>query len=409
MTRALAATALAALALAGGTAAGGRATMLATLSRGVESDLVRVDPATLRVVGPRLALGRYDLPWARSPDGARLAVASGRVRGIRVVDLRGWRVVRDLPLRRTLVALAWPRADRLLVVVAGRCCPEPLRALAIDVETGRVVARVSLGRSARLGAVRTPDGLALLLGPPSGVGAARLVVFDASGRTRSARLEGIEAGAVTVRQRSPSSVPLTRYRTPGLAVDPAGRRALVAGSARLALVDLRTLAVRTAALRVRALADGGFSSGTFRRAVWLRGGLVAVTGSTDWVTGRGDRRRPHSAPAGLLLVDARTLAARRVDSSTRTVKLAGRLVLATGETGLTVYGLDGRRRYRALRGVQLGELPAAAGHAYLGAADSYKRHLVLVVDLRTGRVLGDVWVHGALTPLTDANARVCWC
>jgi hypothetical protein len=405
--RALAAAIFAALVVAGGTGAGGRTTVLATLSRGVESDLVRVDPATLRNLGPRLALGRHGQPWTRSPDGVRLAVAGGRT--VRIVDLRAWRIVRDVPLRGALVALAWPRGDRLVAVLAGRCCPQPLRVLAIDAGTGRVVARARLGRAPTLAAARTPDGLALLLGPPRGVGPARLAVVDASGRAHSARLDGIEAGAVTVRQRSPSAVPLTRYRTPGLAVDPAGRRALVAGDARLALVDLRTLTVRVAPLRVRTLADGGLSSGTYRRALWVRGDVVAVTGWTDRVRGKGAQRRVDSAPAGLLLVDARTLSARRVDSTTRTVTRAGRLLLATGEMGLTGYGLDGRRRYRALRGVPLGELPAAAGYAYYGAADSYKRHLVLILDLRSGRTSRDVWLRGALTPLTDANPRVCWC
>jgi hypothetical protein len=341
----LAAAIFAALVVAGGTGAAGPTTVLATLSRGVESDLVRVDPATLRTVDPRLALGRHGQLWTRSPDGARLGVGGGR--SIRIVDVRAWRLVRDLPLRGALVALSWPRADRLVAIVAGRCCPEPLRALAIDAATGRVVARAALGRSPRLAAVRTPEGLALLLGPPRGVGPARLVVVGASGRARSARLGGIEAGAVTVRQRSPSAVPLTRYRTPGLAVDPAGRRALVAGNATLALVDLRTFAVRFAPLRVRTLADGGLSSGTYRRALWLRGDLVAVTGWTDRVPGKGAQRRVDTAPRGLLLVDARTLTVRRLDAGTSNVVLAGGLLLATDGirgAGLTAYSLDGRRR-----------------------------------------------------------------
>lgn len=411
MTRALGAAALAALVAGVGARAGTSPATYATLARGVESELVRIDPATLRVDAARLPLGRHDMPWVRSPDRSRLAVGSGRVRSIRIVDLRAWRVLRDVRLSGSLLAVAWPQRSRLLAVVAGRCCPQRLRAIAFDAGTGRVAASRRLGAATFVTAARTPGGLVVLLGPPTGISAPRLVLLDVNGGVRSVRVDGLESGWRSLGNGSASAPPVSRYRTPGLAVDPAGRRALVAGGESLALVDLRTLTVRVRLLRTRSLADGGFSSGTYRRALWLRGELVAVTGRNDRVRGKATSRSQQTAPAGLLLVDTRTLAARRLDTTTTGVTTARGLLLATGDWGVTAYGRDGRRRYRALRGVTLGEpqLPVAGDYAYYGGADSYKRHLVLVLDLRSGRVVRDVWVPGALTPLTDANPRVCWC
>lgn len=403
MRGALAACALGALVLAGGTAGGGRKPAYATLSKGTTSELVRVDPATLRISGPRLPLWRHDLPWARSPDGSQLAFGSGRVRSIRLVDLRNWYVVRDVRLPNPLVALAWPRRDRLVAIVAGRCCPQALRALALDPASGRTIASSRVGRGSVLDGARTPVGLAVVLAPRTRIGLARLVTVDWRARVRSVGL-GIEAGWTTVGSAS-SGPPLSRFRTPGLAVDPAGRRALVAGGATLAAVDLRTLRVRAAPLRVRVLADGGVSSGTFRRAVWLAGDYVAVTGWTN----RAAQRSQTTIPAGLLRVDVRTLAVRRLDARTSSVIRARGLLLASGGRGLTVYDLDGRRRYRLLGNRWRGEVRVAGSYAYAGARDSYKRHPVQVLDLRSVRPAREVWVGALLVPLSDVTPTVCWC
>jgi hypothetical protein len=406
VTRAFAAAALAALVVAGGTVAGGPAPTYATLATGVESELVRIDPATLRVAYPGIPLGNHDLPWVRSPDRSLLAIGSGRVRSIRIVDLRRWRILRDVRPGGHLLALAWPEQGRLLAVLAGRCCPQRLRAVALDAGTGDVLESRRLGAATFVNAARTPNGLVLMLGPAAGISAPRLVVVDTRGGARSVRVDGLEAGWKNLAGDSP---PVARYRTPGLAVDPAGRRALVAGGESFALVDLRTLSVRVRRLQKRTLADGGFSSGTYRRALWLRGGLVAVTGRNDRVTGKGDSRTQHSTAAGLLLVDPRTLAARRVDSNTGNVTTARGLLLATGQSGVTAYTFDGRRRYRALSRAFVGELAIAGGYGYFGGTWSYKRHLVRVLDLRSGRVARAVWIRGALTPLSDATPRICWC
>lgn len=404
MRGALAACALAAFLVAGDTTAGGRPVGYAVLSKGGTSELVRVDPATLRISGPRLPLAHHQLPWSRSPEGSRVAVASASARSIRVVDLPGWFVVRDVRLRGNPAALAWPRHDRLLVVLWGRV----LRAVALDPETGRTTAAATLGRGSLLDAARTPAGLALLLAPLTGIGTARLVTVDAHARARSVRLDGIDAGWKTVQRASGTAPGLSRYSTPGLAIDHRGRRALVVSGSALAVVDLTTRAVRIAPMRIRRLADGGFSEGTYRRAAWLRGNVVAVTGRNDRVTGTGAGRRQATAAAGLLFVDVRTLAVRRVDARASTMTRAGDLLLATGSGGITGYDLAGRRRFRVLPRRWLPELPVVGRYAYVGGADTYKRHRVRVLDLRSGRTRA-VWVRGALTPLSDATPRICWC
>lgn len=404
MRGALAACAVAALLVAGDTVGGGHPPAYATVSTGATSELVRVDPANLRISGPRLPLGRHQLPWTRSPDSSRLAVASGSARSIRVVDLPGWFVVRDIRLPGHLVALAWPRHDRLLAVLWGRV----LRAVALDPGTGRTTAAATLGRGTVVDAARTPDGLALLLGPQTGIGTPSLVTVDARVRVRSVRMDGFEAGWRRLGSATGVETPLSRYSTPGLALDPGGRRALVASGSSLAIVDLRTRAVRVAPIRVRTLSDGGFSEGTYRRAVWLRRDVVAVTGWTDRLTGEGARRRQTTTAAGLLLVDGRTLSARKIDTRARSLTRAGDLLLATGSGGVTAFDLDGRRRYRVLPRRWLGELPVVGRYAYIGGSDTYKRHRVQVLELRTARTRA-VWVKGALTPLSDATPRICWC
>jgi hypothetical protein len=198
------------LGLASDTIAADRPLAYARLSKGVTSELVRVDPATLRISGRRLPLWRHDQPWVRSPDGSRLAVGSGRARSIRIVDLRGWYVVRDIVLPRHLVALAWPRPDRLVAVVAGRCCPQPLHALALEPTSGRTVASSRVWSGNVLAAALTQEGLALVLARQRGIGAARLATIDAAARVRVVRVDSVEAGWATDARPSRSGQPVSR-------------------------------------------------------------------------------------------------------------------------------------------------------------------------------------------------------
>jgi hypothetical protein len=288
-----------ALALVPGAQAKSQATVLAVLSTGVTAELVRVDPRTLRIEGRRLSLARHALPWTRSPDGSRVAI--GGARSIRLVDVRAWQRHRDVRLRGTLVALAWPEPRRLLAILAGRCCPQRLRAVVFDPATGKPT-------------VQRPDG--------------------------------------------------------------------------------------------------GFGSGSYRRAAWIARDLVAVAGWNDRVVGKGTRRRQESQPAGLLLIDVRTLTIRTVEPRATFFTRVGRLLLVPEGSrggGLSAYGFDGLRRFRSPRLTAVGELPSAGRFTYVGLSDQYRTHPVRVLDLTSGRVVRTVSVPGMLTLLTEAAPRVCRC
>jgi hypothetical protein len=402
--------AFAALLLVPGTQAGRPAPVLATLSSGVTADLVRLDPATLRIEGPRLPLWRHALPWTRLPDGSRLAI--GGARSIRLVDVRAWRRLRDVRFRGALVALAWPEPRRLLTILAGRCCPQRLRAVVFDPETGKPTVQRSLGRGSAYGAVGTPSGLVLLLAPPVGIGAPRVVTLDAAARGRTIAVRGVEAGWARVRRASPSGPSEQRYRTPGLAVDEDGARALVVGAGGFVLVDLRTGEGEWRPLHARTLAAGGFGSGSYRRAAWIAPDLVAVAGWDDRVLGEGTKRRQESRPAGLTLIDVRTLTVRTVEPRATFFSRAGGLLLVPEGSrggGLSAYRLDGRRRFRVPRVRAVGDLSSAGRFTYVGLSEQYRTHPVRVIDLSSGRVVRTVSVPGMLTLLTPATRRVCQC
>jgi hypothetical protein len=373
--------------------------LLGLLSRGRTSELVRVEPRSLRLLGPRVPVGLHDFPWSRSPDGARVVLGSGRARSIRFVDVRRLRGGRRLTVDGFVAALAWVAPRRVLVAAAGRCCPQPLRALVVDPERGIVRSR-AVARGGVLGAARSRRGLVLLLGAQGRIRPARLAVVGPQGGVRSVELPGVRAGS---RQLRPG---LAEYRTPGLAVDRAGNRAFVVGAspAVVAEVDLPTLRVAYHRPVERRLADGGNAIGAARRAVWLDGAL-ALTGHDD----RVENGKPTSEPAGLGLVDAGDWSSRTLDPDVRVAAQAGGLLVAWGaeDTALVAYARDGTERLRIARTPAAGGLQLAWPYAYRGADSAYRPHRADVVDLRSGRILR-AHVPGWLTLLGD-DERLCWC
>jgi len=329
-------------------------------------------------------------PWSFSPGSSRLALARNTefgFRSLRLVDVRRLSVLADLRFSGGPVGdLAWLGAGRLLAVQE-ICCSGRQRLLSIDVAGSRVTARRLLwGTVLRVDS--TPKELVLLLAPARGVGAAKLAVADPLGEVRLVGLTRVAAGvAHEVDARSPTA-------SPGLAVDPAGRRAYVVTPTLVAAVDLRTLAVSYHALGTRAsllgrvfawlepAAQAKEGVGRTRYASWLGGGLVAVAGS--------DFDRTVTRAAGLSLVDTRSWKARTIDREADGYVVAPGLVLATGPTtGLTAYGLDGRRRFRLFGGQRASVLSVYAGRAYVDILRSVGRpEQVRIVDLSSGRDLG---------------------
>jgi hypothetical protein len=422
MRRALAAGAvLAAVAVAPGAGAGERGHAYALVSKGVTATLVELDPATLRQTDARsLPVGRHDLPWARSPDGSQLLIGSGRTTSLVAVDLEHLRTLREIRLPGMPSGLAWPTARRALVVVPGRCCPSPLRLVALDPQSGRVVASRRLGTGSLMSAARVPAGLVLLIGGATRIEPSRIVVARADGRVREVVVRGIPAGYES--HPGPAGTPVSRNRRPGLAVDPSGRHAYLVGPHAAAVVDLRTGAIVYHALRERQLAaclDGcGLSEGSYRTVAWVLPGRLAISGYDDKLVGTGTNQTRLTTPVGLRLLSTRTWTMRRLDATTSSLSVAGGVLLGYGavwsaRTGVTTsgirgYGLDGRRRFVALRDRSVSAIPTFGNLAYVGLNDGYRSHAVRVIDLRRGRVVARPLVEGAVFLVGDTPS-VCWC
>ena len=356
--------------------------------------LAALDPKTLAPVGTaRVAIGsggRYGgeacwatPPWTREQGGSLLAFARNdefTARSLVIVNPDQLAVTEQIPLFGAPVgALAWLAPGRLLAVQEV-CCNEIQRLLVVDVASGKVLSRRSLGGTVvRVG--RTSNALVLLLSPALRIGTARLAVVAAGGAIRFATLRAIDAGT----KQLGAGYDVARQQ-PGLAVDQASRRVFVVGRTSVAEVDLRTLAVSSHVLRQPAVAAKE-THGSSRTAGWLGGSMLAISGEDDGPGG------VH--PAGLRLVDTRTWSARDIDSSATGFTVAEGLILATGSssapTGLAVYDRTGTLRFRLFAGMQAwGIVADGAGRAYVGLSTAGGADRpTQIVDLASGRVVGE--------------------
>jgi len=336
--------------------------------------LAPLDPVSLRPTGPRLRLGEYHRNWSFSPDRTRLALGKGGPsetcgRGICIVDADTMTIAGEVEAPTSVVAVDWPRPRRIVGVLSfgGVFVADPV--------TGAIVQRRELPFPAyESRSARTPEGFAVLMNSRP----ARLVVTDAEGRVRIARLHGIRAGA-------------------GMAVDRHGRRAFVfAAGSHAVEVDLRTMRMRRhrVGLPRRAPVPGRVTTSS-RDALWLGRGLVAVFGE-DRVGGRvGALRKTRSFAAGVRVVNTETWTTRTVDRQAGSARLvAGRLLLHTSAldasasrgVGLRIYTRDGRRLIRHLLGNRALEVETARGRAYAYPLRGRSRSLY-VVRGRSGELI----------------------
>jgi hypothetical protein len=231
-----------------------------------------------------------------------------------------------------------------------------------------VVWRRTLGGSLQAGE-RFRRGFVLVLGPPGhSIGPSRLVRVGPHGGVRSAQLPDIISGNEPARR-------VTKSWNPGLAIDRAGGRAFVVqAEAPIAEVDLATMQAGSHSLEPGARAADAVAGPT-RQALWLGGGLLAVTGL--------DHPR---TPAGLTLIDTRSWSASRIDSHTTDVTLAGGTLFAysypSGSRGVTGYTRDGRRRFRVFREDLIFGVQGLGPTALVGS-----RNGNALIDARTGRTL----------------------
>lgn len=389
--------------------------------------LVGVDQLTLRARrGRALSLAGHTFGWSFSPDRSELAIGSDGSAEVRLVDLRRWRVLGDVKVRvggrGSVLGTAWAGSGRVLaaVVSPGCCGLGDTTVAAIDAQKQGLVWQRRLGGSLQAGA-RFRRSLVLILGPSGrSVGPSRLIIVRPDGQVRSARLDQIRSGFGRDSAQRPGPF-VSDIWDPGLAIDPAGARALVVQAGEpVAEVDLRSLRVRYHNLAepisllgrlhdwVEPKAEAKADEGPSRQALWLGRGLLAVTGFDGHagLDGHG-KQAEWQTPAGLKLIDTRTWSVRTLDPQATNAILARNALVAFGILwdsrdqkvsggGLTVYNLDGSRRFHLYGGKPISAVQALGSRILVGRADGTwalldirNGHQVRSVDLRLEPLAGD--------------------
>jgi hypothetical protein len=362
------------------------------------AELERIDPLTLRRVSRRgAAVGRDTSAWSYSPDRKRLVLANANGdAALRFVDLRRLTSLGRLEIDRSasIAATAWVSPRRVLALEQTSL----LDVLVVDPVRRRVISsRMVHGLVEAVG--RTKDGLAALLMPEEGLGPSRLVVVDSRGAVRSVVLDQIVSGYQLPPEGTPGTI---AKRRAGLAIDAEHGRAYVVGAGEpLAEVDLSTLAVTYHPLsqhvsffsRLREWleppAEAKTSDGPERDALWLGGGLIAVSGF------EGNAAQELETPAGLVLIDTRDWSLRTLDTRVSHMAAAGGTLLGYASTwdaavrrdvgvGLEGFDLGGALRFHLFGHKafsQFSEIQVLGGSAYV----SWGRN-TRVVDLSSGAV-----------------------
>jgi hypothetical protein len=355
-----------------------------------------VDGRTLEPVDPRsVEIPFYTATVERSPDGSSLAVGGSETGDVQLVDLEEMRTVGAVAVEDAshVERLNWVRPDLLLASLGGLTS----QAAAIDPVSGRVVAAHDLGGTT-LYSQSTEAAIVLLVAPSDRIGPARVVVFDGS-EPRSVELAEVKAGWEQVEDSEDDYQ--ARQSVPALAVDPAGTRALVipAGN-RVAEVDLETLTVAYHDLaepvsllgRLRDWleppAQAKAIDGPDRNAVWLRSGLVAVSGANySYSEDDGDM---DITPAGVALIDPSDWTVSRLSDEPSWVTLRGDSLLASAwtvgvdEQTLMVFDPDGTLRFSLAReGADLSQV--SGDHLYVATHEGTRFE---IVDLETGETVG---------------------
>lgn len=378
--------------------------------------LVQLDPRTLRPLpGRRLALTDTVAGHAWSPDRTMLVLGDNDQDALYLVDARRMRAVGKMWLNAPSSAqwIGWLGPRRVLTVVdhpLGDPGTEPgdSGVVLVDPLARRVLHRQNLHSSVHAVAF-AGDRAVLLTGPAGGIGMASLAVVDDRGTVRTVPLRAISVGYKEPAEHTSDSV--TEQRLAGLAVDPAGGRAFVAGAGTpIAEVDLATLRIAYHGLSqpvslLRRLAgwfvpaaEAKLVTGPMRQACWLGDGVLAVWGFDVKV---GAQSEVEDTPSGLKLVDTRRWTVRQVHPEATVVRWHGGRLLAAGVRwydqqrpggiGLTVYGPGDRRPLQLFKNRPVHEVHVNGDLAYAvdWGSDPDKSE-VAVVDLRAGRVLTTV-------------------
>lgn len=369
--------------------------LLAVRSKLVGSELFWADGLTLEPLDGR----SLELPYSvsatgRSPDGRTLAVGADARGLVELVDLERMSSLGtiDIGAGGFIERLHWVSPRLLLASVSGR----RTRVVAVDPRTRRVVTTRKLGGTL-ISSHPAGDQLVFLLAPADHIGVARVATFDGR-RVRVAELREIRAGWEQEGETQEDF--RVRQSSPGLAVEPGGRRALVVpGGDRVAEIDLQTMRVdyhdlsEPVSLLRRLLdwlepdAEAKAMDGPARNAVWLPSGLVAVSGG-DY---SGDEQEVDVTPAGLALIDPCDWSVRRLSDEPTQVAFRNGALLASAwkqgsnEQKLIAFEEDGTVRFSlARRATDLSQLD---GRGRLLYAPGFNGTRYEIVDLATGKTV----------------------
>jgi hypothetical protein len=383
MLRSIAAVAFGAalLALTGGAASGYRLAIEwpPTPPQGckcVGATVSRVDPLSLTRLGRTITLGELHAGLAVSPDGSRVAFGisaparggGGRI-GIRVVDLRRWKVVANIKAGIAAEALWWPSARRLVAVLQRG----PL--IVANPATAKVVRRVSLPLVPDLGlqnrgAVVTSGGFVVLLHDPDAVGPATVALITVDGSVRTITLDRI---------------PVDNHHAGRATLAASGNRVIVVGDGVAAEIDPTTLAVAYHHLTAPA------SDTELLHAVAVADSTVAVSG-----------RHADGSPSGLDLLDTTTWQVRHLEDEADSVAGAGGVVLTYGrhKPGVRGYRADGDEAFAILGGETVSSVFTAGGTAYVRTGTS-----IAAIDAASGKILRLITPSRPLVGIVDGRAR----
>jgi len=335
------------------------------------------DARTLAPVGRRVDIGPPPTGVAaRSPYGRTIALGSGTVSSLRFVDIRAMRATGRLvvPGTGSLYSAIWPTPDHLVALRSG---PDP-EVVVVDARSRRVLERHPLDGQP-LGAIAAGRRLVTLLAPIDAIGQARLAVIDDSASIRSLPLPRVEAGFTPPKTERD----VGQHASPGLAVDPAGERAVVVTPQTVLEIDLDALAVT----RLQPVASRAPASvlklieGWGRRALWLRGHTVAVFGWSYSV--QGDRLIRETT--GVELIQLSSGVKRMLDERATEATRTDNLLLTFGGAALRGFDLVGDLEFALLRGRDTAYVQTAGKWIYVGRDNSTR---FTVVDARTRKVVG---------------------
>lgn len=352
-----------------GPSADGSILAISTPLDGSSTVLGRLDADTLAPRPGSFDLGEYHGAWAFSPDRRILALGTFARTGLRLLDPVSLRLVRDVPMPIAAVGVGWVDPDRVAVLLQSG------GVVLVDARRGRILRRWPLRYRTPCRGLHqavTPHGVVFVVASPI-KGRLRLLRVGRSGRLDVASLR---------RVRSPSG--RRACGVPALAVDPAGGRALVAGShGPAATVDLRSLHISYRPERhLAGPCRPAIRKCTARRnAVWSS--TLALAG-VKHVDRYGNR--PREDALGLTLVNAKKWSSRLVDRTTGEVAaMRDGAWLAFGRRRLGIRAVTpaGATRWSALRSTSIMTAQATDHRVYtLDAAGN-----ATVLDAATGRSL----------------------